>query len=949
MAPLSPATRYYGAIGASYNQFQADFKIDSASFNVLLKLVRPSKYGSIFLKDVNGNPFEVTGVRTSNSFGNNLSNAGPDRLYGTPDDVRPGSSAYVVNSQGTGAEFWANAESPFLRLSHPQWGLNSSGAEELGRPRGYEGPIAVDQTLRLVEPVSQRLANARLVSNVLGAQAGPMPNSQGWNEYDMSFGQYFDHGLDFLSRSGLKQSIAAATAPGDRLHTISGGAVGVIGDRGNQVLRDAVTRTLVPVANFAAGPNGAPSGLYAYTISPNGQITPTRSAAQILGQAPQELDLFSINKTEGLIQNNQLYGSTDATAYVLRQSARFDASGTYVSNDGTVYRVGGTVNGFRVTGSRNGLVKLQDPSAPGGFRLVKTADVLTSAIRTGDGLPGIPTYAEVLLNNDVNPSLISAVFAANGTTGVSLTSAQWQALTLDPRFIDSGNVKNFDPSSSTYKQFDNQPLIGDVSLAITSKSLADFPRLAAIDQNADGIPDILKTLPVAQARPYLPQFSTLSDASVAAILAGEPRVQSEDWGAGQLLSHTVAGDWRSNENIGLSSIHTMWMREHNWQVDNLRSSQKQAGITGVAEEDIFSAARIIIEGEYQKAIYLEFGPSLAGDKIINSGAGLHGFAGYNPSVDASESHEFSVVAYRVGHSQINQNLLPGFSLINGFLNPQLFMALGNSAITAGLTQVAHETIDTLLSDAVRNDLVQRNQDLFTANVLRGRELGIPGLNAIRRELYLNGPLNQNNGTDLTARFKGNSLFKPYDSWAEFGANLRDWKPTSNADGTAKVFKASDPSTFGSSELLKKFQSVYASLEDVDAWVGMLAEKPSADSGQMGPLMATIFWEQLDRLQEGDRFYYLSRLKETGSGLWNELDSLSDILRRTSAPDLTLPAKDVFQVQASNDILATRAAYVSGTVSTGDQLRSITTLFAAGDPWKGLVAGNVDSNKAVPIL
>jgi hypothetical protein len=155
-----------------------------------------------------------------------------------------------------------------------------------------------------------------LVSNALGAQDGPMPNSQGWNEYDMSFGQYFDHGLDFLARSGLRQSIAAATAPGDRLHTISGGAVGVVGDCGGQVLRDAVTRTLVPVANFSSGPGGAPAGLYAYTINPGGQLTPTRSAAQILGQAPQELDLFHVNKTEGLIQNNQLYGSTDATAYV---------------------------------------------------------------------------------------------------------------------------------------------------------------------------------------------------------------------------------------------------------------------------------------------------------------------------------------------------------------------------------------------------------------------------------------------------------------------------------------------------------------------------------------------------------------------------------------------------------------------------------------------------------
>ena len=948
MPSLTPAARYYGARGVTYEQFSTELKIDPGSFQILLKLVNPGKYGHLFLNDVNGTPYEISGLRTSSSYGNNLANAGADRIYGTADDIRPGSTGYVVNSQGSGAEFWANAESPFLRLTRPQWGTDARGVEELGRPRGYEGVIAVDRALRLVEPVTQPLANARLVSNALGAQAGPMPNPEGWNEYDMSFGQYFDHGLDFLARSGLKQSIAAATAPGDRLHAISGGAVGVVGDRGGQVLRDAITRTLVPVANFSAGPNGAPAGLYAYTVSPGGQLTPTRSAAQILGRAPQELDLFSVNKTEGLIQNNQLYGSSDATAYALRESARFNASGVYTSNDGTVYRIGGTVNGFRVTGSRNGLVKLLDPLAPGGFRLVKSADMLTSSVRTGDGLPGLPTYAEVLLNNGVNPALVNAVFTANGTAGMALGSPQWQALSRDPRFIEAGNVRNFDPASRSYRQFDNQPLIGDVALSITATSPTDLPRLAAIDQNADGISDVLKTIPLAQARAYLPQFATQSDAAVTQILQGQPRIQSEDWGAGQLLSHVVAGDWRANENIGLSSIHTMWAREHNWQVANLRSSQKQAGITGVVEEDIFNAARIITEGEYQKAVYEDFGPSLAGDKIINAGAGIHGFAGYNPAVDASESLEFAVVAYRVGHSQINENLLPGFSLLNGFLNPQLFMALGNSAITAGLTQIAHDTIDTLLPNAVRNDLVQRNLDLFTANVLRGRELGIPGLNAIRRELYLQGPLNKANGTDLTASFQGNPLFKPYDSWAEFGASLRDWVPSRNADGTPRSFRASDPTTHGSSGLLAKFQSVYASLEDVDAWVGMLAEKPSAESGQMGPLMATIFWEQLDRLQEGDRFYYISRLKDTGSGLWNEMDSLSDILRRTSAPDLTLPAADVFRVQASSDILASRAAYIAATVSTGDQLRRITSLFAAADPWADAVAGNVASNRAIPL-
>ena len=73
------------------------------------------------------------------------------------------------------------------------------------------------------------------------------------------------------------------------------------------------------------------------------------------------------------------------------------------------------------------------------------------------------------------------------------------------------------------------------------------------------------------------------------------------------------------------------------------------------------------------------------------------------------------------------------------------MALGPSAIEAGLVQKAHEAIDTLMTDVVRNNLVTRNLDLFTANVLRGREMGLASYQDFRSQMFTNGPLNQANG------------------------------------------------------------------------------------------------------------------------------------------------------------------------------------------------------------
>ena len=713
--------------------------------------------------------------------------------------------------------------------------------------------------------------------------------------------------------------------------------MGVVGDRGAQFVMNPVSRTLVQVAYFNAGTHGA-AGLYSFTLNGTTAV-PVRSAASILGRALLDTDLLSKNKTEALIQNSQAYGLDEAHAYILRESARFNAAGVYTNQAGVVYKIGTIVNGRTVTGVANGLVKLLDATAPGGFTLVKTAKLLSSRLLTGDGLPQIPTYAEVLLNNGVDPAKINAILSANAGNGVALGSPTWITLTQDPRFSNPGNVQDFNPASPTYKQLSGAPLIGDTAVAINAQagsitSVADpnFGALAAIDQNLDGIPDALRGQSPAAVAPFFPGKTI-----TAQQLAAQPLIKAEDWGAGQLLFHTVTGDWRANENMGLSTFHTLWTREHNFQVDNIKAAAANFGVAGIAEEDLHSMARIISEGEYQKIIYEEFAPSLAGSKILDLGAGKHGFAGYNPNVDAGISLEFAVASYRVGHSQINQDLLPGVDLFNGFLNPQLFFGYGTTAIQAGLIQKAHEAIDTLMTDAVRNNLVTRNLDLFTANVLRGREVGLPGFNQMRRELYTNGPISKANGTDTTARFQGNPLFKPYASWEEFGSKMHDWTPAKNAAGAALAFNQADAKTWGTSALLTKFKTAYSKLEDVDAWVGMLAEKPTAESGQMGPLMAYIFLEQLDRSQEGDRFYYIPRLNGNDSNLWNELDTLHDITVRTSGSKFAAPNGDIFKVQASNDILSTQPSFIASNIAVGDQFRTnVTGLFAAADPWANQV-------------
>ncbi len=105
--------------------------------------------------------------------------------------------------------------------------------------------------------------------------------------------------------------------------------------------------------------------------------------------------------------------------------------------------------------------------------------------------------------------------------------------------------------------------------------------------------------------------------------------------------------------------------------------------------------------------------------------------------------------------------------------------------------------------------------------------------------------------------------------AEFGQHLRG-TPTEQAD------------------LLTFFKSVYGEedvhVNDVDLFVGGLAEAPFGKS-QMGSTFTWIFQEQLDRLQEGDRFYYFNQLKDAPL-LLADIGSqhFSDIVMRTTGLD-----------------------------------------------------------------
>ncbi len=327
----------------------------------------------------------------------------------------------------------------------------------------------------------------------------------------------------------------------------------------------------------------------------------------------------------------------------------------------------------------------------------------------------------------------------------------------------------------------------------------------------------------------------------------------------------IAGDIRPNEQIGLTAVHTLFLREHNRLA--IEIAEQNPELNG---DEIFDRARELVAVQMQVITYNEFLPILLGTTLLED------YDGYDPTVDPGVSNEFANGAFRVGHTLLSPELqladpetgenIGSVALQDAFFNPAFVAENGVDSILLGLTTQVAQEVDTQVVDDVRNFLFEAptgGVDLVSTNLKRGREVGIPGYNDARRELGLD-PVTSFLTTDT-----------------ELGI-------TSDAETAAR------------------FASVYESVEDVDLWIGGIGED-AFNGGLVGELFHTIIADQFLRSRDGDRFFYLN--DDSGlfinspdidiDGLFPETGlfdtRLSDVIIRNSSINADLVPDNVFIV------------------------------------------------------
>ena len=329
----------------------------------------------------------------------------------------------------------------------------------------------------------------------------------------------------------------------------------------------------------------------------------------------------------------------------------------------------------------------------------------------------------------------------------------------------------------------------------------------------------------------------------------------------------LAGDIRANENSLLTSLHTVFAREHNRLVDVIAAEQP-----GLNAEGQYQLARKIVGAEMQAITYREFLPALLGNGAKTPKAEAYA---YKPQTDASITTAFAHAAFRYGHSTVSSQLqladdagtsVGSIDVRNAFYNPGVLESAPENLdrLLKGASLQTSQEVDVLVVDELRNFLFgppgAGGLDLAALNIQRGRDIGLPTYRALA----------QSRDIQTAATFTG---------------------LTSNA------------------ALASALATVYGNdINRVDAWVGMLAED-HVPGASVGRLLKAEIESQFVRLRDGDRLFYRS----TAAGLYDQsgvllpeiaaiidLNSvrLSDILLANSS--LSALQENVFFVPAGGD-------------------------------------------------
>jgi len=282
-----------------------------------------------------------------------------------------------------------------------------------------------------------------------------------------------------------------------------------------------------------------------------------------------------------------------------------------------------------------------------------------------------------------------------------------------------------------------------------------------------------------------------------------------------------AGEPRVNENPALCSLHTMFVRNHNFFANQLANVNPHW-----SDETVFQEARHVNIAVMQHITFNEFLPMVLGKEQMEKNQLLPlkdgYFKGYDSSVNTGSASAFSQAVFRFGHTLL-PSVLERWSSTHRYIGSQrlhevlqqpydLFKSGWLDNLVTGLMNEVAQASDNSVTQEVTDHLFQEpgkgyGLDLASLNLQRAREHGVPSYNQWR-------------------------------DWCGLGA-FRSW------DEMYGTFN---------NQTVNGYRKYYESPDDVDLWSAGVSEKPNPGS-LVGPTFGCIMGRQFHDLKLGDRFFY----------------------------------------------------------------------------------------------
>jgi len=306
---------------------------------------------------------------------------------------------------------------------------------------------------------------------------------------------------------------------------------------------------------------------------------------------------------------------------------------------------------------------------------------------------------------------------------------------------------------------------------------------------------------------------------------------------------SLTGDHRSNENPYLFTLHKVSARLHNHVASRIQRKNKRKW----ADSDkLYEEARKVNIAIFQHITYKEYLPHVLGKKFIDDVTPdlkprSHGYNKFTMEDRRRSTPEitsgFGGASFRFGHSTAidkfelrdpqTRELIRTSNLNELFGKDQAFLGdMGSGStfaqVVAGTLQAPMSNVDFKVSSFIHEKLFMRSDkgektgmDLAAINIMRGRDQGLPGYLE-----YLN----------LCKGRIGKPGREKYDSWRDL----------------EKFFHIKD---------LRKMETLYEDVRDIDLFVGILGEKKDEHDAILGPVGRCVVADTFYKNMLADYHFY----------------------------------------------------------------------------------------------